>query len=131
MTGGEDKVRLDKWLWAARFFKTRGLASEAVNGGHVQVNDLRAKPARLVRVGDTIAVRKGPFEQVVIVRALSERRGPASEAQRLYEETPASRERREALAEQQRLAALTAPSPARRPDKRERRHIIRFNEKGG
>lgn len=126
-----DKVRLDKWLWAARFFKTRALATEAINAGHVEVDGARAKPARPVKPGDELTIRKGTQEFVIHVRALSERRGPASEAQLLYEETPESIKRREEAAEQHRLGALLAPAPERRPDKRDRRRIIRFTRDGG
>src|SRR5262245_38473882 len=93
-----DRVRLDKWLWAARFFKTRSLAAEAIAGGKVQVNGDRAKRARPLQVGDEIWVRLGPFEHHVVVRALSARRGPASAAAELYEERPDSIAAREALA---------------------------------
>src|SRR5436190_12517597 len=95
-----DRVRLDKWLWAARFFKTRSLATEAVGGGKVEVNGERAKPSKAVRPGDEVRLRLGPYEHVMIVRRLAERRGPASIAQTLYEETQASREGRERLAAQ-------------------------------
>ncbi len=87
----EGRIRLDKWLWAARFFKTRALAAEAVEGGKVQVNGDRPKRARPVQVGDEVRVRLGPYEHTVSVRALSGRRGPASEAAGLYEETVESR----------------------------------------
>src|SRR2546423_3434557 len=97
-TDAPDKVRLDKWLWAARFFKTRSLAADAINGGKVDVNGERAKRAKPVQPGDELRVRHPPSEHIVIVRALSERRGPASEAAQLYEETADSRERREKLA---------------------------------
>jgi len=126
----DDKVRLDKWLWAARFFKTRALASEAVTAGHVEVGGARAKPARAVKVGDELTIRKGVQVFVVHVRELSERRGPATVAQQLYEETDEGRRRREAAAEQHRMAALLAPAPQRRPDKRDRRRIMRFNRTG-
>lgn len=126
-----DKVRLDKWLWAARFFKTRALATEAINAGHVEVDGVRAKPARQLKLGDELTIRKGSEEFVVHVRALSERRGPAGEAQLLYEETPESLKRRTEAAEQRRLGALLAPAPERRPDKRDRRRIIRFRREGG
>ena len=86
-----EKVRIDKWLWAARFYKTRGLASEAIAGGKVQVNGDRAKRARPVQPGDELRIRQGPYEHHVVVRALSARRGPASMAAQLYEETSASR----------------------------------------
>jgi ribosome-associated heat shock protein Hsp15 len=127
---GAGTVRIDKWLWAARFFKTRSLAAEAIDGGHVQVNGVRAKPSRGVRIGETITLRKGPYEFVVIVRGVSDRRGPAPEAQALYEETEASRRRREEVAEKYRFASMDAPAPERRPDKRDRRRIIRFVDKG-
>lgn len=122
------KVRLDKWLWAARFFKTRSLAAEAVSGGRVHVNQARAKPARVVRVDDTLTIRRGPYEYRVKVRSLSHQRGPASQAALLYEETAESRQRRETLAEQHRLQAV-APHPGRRPNKKDRRHIIRFTQR--
>lgn len=126
---GDDRVRLDKWLWAARFFKTRALATEAVSGGHVHLNGARVKPARPVKVGDELSIRKGPLEFVVTIKAVSERRGPASQARELYEESPDSIERREAAARAQRLAAAGAPRPEGRPDKRSRRKIIRFIDK--
>lgn len=126
----QQPVRLDKWLWAARFFKTRAQAMAAINGGHVHVNGVRVKPSRTLRSGDELAIRKAGMEFVVIVVALSERRGPAIVAQQLYRETDASRQRREALAEERRLLATAAPV-ARRPDKKGRRQIIRFTGKGG
>ena len=86
-----DSVRLDKWLWAARFFKTRSLATEAVTGGKVEVNGERAKPAKSIKPGDEVRLKLGPYEHILIVRALGDRRGPASIAQGLYEETEASR----------------------------------------
>ena len=97
---GPGKVRLDKWLWAARFFKTRGLAAEAVEGGKVQVNGDRPKRARLLQLGDEVRIRLGPYEHVVTVQGLSDRRGPASQAAGLYQETEASRSAREALSVQ-------------------------------
>lgn len=126
----QQPVRLDKWLWAARFFKTRAQALEAINGGHVHVNGVRVKPSRTLRSGDELAIRKAGMEFVVIVVALSERRGPAIVAQQLYRETDASRQRREALADERRLLATAAPV-ARRPDKKGRRQITRFTGKGG
>ena len=99
MTDSQDaRVRLDKWLWAARFFKTRSLATEAVSGGKVHVNDARVKPARAVQIGDTLDIRRGPYTATVVVKALSERRGPASQAVTLYEETQDSIDKREQLA---------------------------------
>lgn len=116
-----DGVRLDKWLWAARFFKTRRLAVEAIEGGKVKLEGARAKPAKEIRVGNELAVRKGPYEHVVVVRGLSERRGPATEAQALYEETTASLAARERL--QAELKAVSLPTPEGRPNKRDRRRL--------
>jgi ribosome-associated heat shock protein Hsp15 len=121
-----DKVRLDKWLWAARFFKTRSLAAEAISGGKVHVNEARAKPAHTVRAGETLSIRRGPYEYIVVVKGLSHQRGPATQAILLYEETTESRQKREALAAQSKLHALNAPHPVRRPTKKDRRRIIRF-----
>lgn len=129
MNESSEKVRLDKWLWAARFFKTRSLATEAISGGKVHVNEARVKPARAVQIGDTLEIRRGPYEYKVVVRDLSDRRGPAREAVLLYEETADSIAKREDLAEQRRLRAQAAPQPERRPNKRDRRHIIRFQRK--
>ena len=120
-----ERVRLDKWLWAARFFKTRGLAADAIDSGKVDVNDTRAKRAKMIQVGDEVRVRQTPFEHVVHVRGLSERRGPASVAATLYEETADSKARREMLAMQIR----SMPSDdweSGRPTKRDRREIDRF-----
>src|SRR5215813_184162 len=100
----DDRVRIDKWLWAARFFKTRSLATEAVDGGKVEINGDRAKPSKLIKPGDELRLRLGPYEHILIVRALGERRGPASVAQTLYEETTASKEAREKLSSQLRMA---------------------------
>lgn len=120
------KIRLDKWLWAARFFKTRGLATEAINGGHVHLNGARVKPSRSVKLDDEVRVKKGSVEFVVHVLGLSDKRGPATVAQSLYQETEASQALRENQKEQRRLMADTGPHPAKKPSKRDRRHIIRF-----
>lgn len=125
----EERLRLDKWLWAARFFKTRAVAAEAVGGGKVHVNGQRVKPAHTVHVGDLLEIRKGPYQFTVAVRELSARRGPATAAARLYEETAESRAAREEFAEQRRLTNLAAPRQSKRPDKRQRRQIIRFTGK--
>ncbi len=127
----EGKVRLDKWLWAARFFKTRALATEAINGGHVHLNGNRVKPSRTVQVGDRLEIRRAREEFEVTVLGLAEQRGPASAAAQLFEESEASRLKRLALAEQQRLLASLEAAPQRRPDKKGRRQIIRFTGKGG
>ena len=129
MSDSSEKVRLDKWLWAARFFKTRALAHEAINGGHVHLNGHRAKPARGLNVGDSLSIRKGEVEYLVEVLELSARRGPAREAVLLYKESDESIKAREAHAEQRRLFAASGPSPQKRPDKRDRRRIIRFTNR--
>ena len=119
------RVRLDKWLWAARFFKTRPLAAEAIAGGKVQVNGDRAKRARPLQVGDEVRVRLGLYEHLVVVQAVSTRRGPAAAAAELYEERPESRAAREAMALQLKtLHAAFVPEKGR-PTKRDRREIER------
>jgi ribosome-associated heat shock protein Hsp15 len=123
----DDDTRLDKWLWAARFFKTRSLAIQGINGGKVRVNDERAKPSKKLLIGMTVAVNLGQIEKTVIVRKLSERRGPAVEAEALYEETPESVQKREQHAEQRRLMAF-APTPEGRPDKKQRRQLRRVKQ---
>jgi ribosome-associated heat shock protein Hsp15 len=126
------RVRIDKWLWAARFFKTRALAAEAVSAGKVEVNEDRVKPAKLVQVGDSVSVRLGPYLHVVHVRAISERRGPASVAATLYEETAQSSAVRAKLAEQLRMApAAFVYEEKGRPTKRDRREIDRFRDEHG
>ena len=128
-TPGAGRVRLDKWLWAARFFKTRSVAAEAIGGGKVLVSGERVKPAKLVQVGDEVWLRLGPYEHVVVVRGVSERRGPASVAATLYEETPESRTTREKLAEQLRIApAGFVFEDKGRPTKRDRREIERLRD---
>src|SRR3954452_7029692 len=123
----DDPVRIDKWLWAARLFKTRGLAAEAVKGGRVHVNGAAVKPSRDVRVGDRLEVTLGPVPRVVDVRGTSDRRGPAREAALLYDETPGSVAAREAYAEQRRLMGPAPALPDRggRPTKRDRRRYER------
>ena len=124
---GGGKVRLDKWLWAARFFKTRSLAADAIEGGKVQVNGERVKRAKTLQVGDAVQLRLGPYEHVVVVRQTSERRGPASVAQTLYEETAESRSAREKLAEQLRMAPAAFVYEERgRPTTKDRRDLSRF-----
>lgn len=124
------QVRLDKWLWAARFFKTRSLAAEAIDGGKVHVNGERAKRSRIVRIGDRLEITRGREQFVVTVKDLSERRGPGSVAALLYEETEQSKQERKIASEQQRLNAMSSPGPDRRPTKQQRRKIIRFTGKG-
>lgn len=123
MTTTDDKVRLDKWLWAARFYKTRSLAAEAIAGGKVQVNGERVKRAKSVQAGDEIRIRLGPYEHQVVVRALSERRGPATEAAMLYEEKPESRSAREAMAIQLKTLHAAFVPDRGRPTKKDRREI--------
>lgn len=122
--------RIDKWLWAARFFKTRGLAAEAVNGGKVQVEEMRVKPSRRIRAGDRIHIRRGATEWTVIVRGLSPQRRPAKEAELLYEETPESRTHRTSEAERARQASARRARAIGRPSKRERRELDRFKRQG-
>ena len=124
-----DRVRIDKWLWAARFYKTRSLAVEAIGGGKILVNDERPKPAKMIQMGDVVSVRLGPYEHLVAVRGLSERRGPASVAATLYEETPGSLAARAKLADQLRMApAAFVYEEKGRPTKRDRREIDRFRD---
>jgi ribosome-associated heat shock protein Hsp15 len=124
-----ESLRIDKWLWAARFFKTRSLAAEAVEGGKVHLNGARVKPAHAVRIGDELDIRRGPYETIVSVRGLSERRGPAEKAQALFEESEASKAAREQLAAQLRLERGPAFESERRPSKKERRDIRDFKRK--
>ena len=123
-------VRMDKWLWAARFFKTRSLAGKACELGRVQSNGQLAKPAREVKVGDTVRVTNEGGEFHVEVLQLSEVRGPASVAQTLYRETEASREARLKAAAERKAAMQFEPMPAARPSKRDRRKIIQFRGRG-
>jgi ribosome-associated heat shock protein Hsp15 len=118
-----ERVRIDKWLWAARFFKTRSLASDAVAGGHVHVDGERVKPARDVKVGDRLEIRRGQTRFTVVVTALADRRGPASAAAELYEETPESIAAREQHREQRRLAKPVGADLSERPTKRDRRRL--------
>jgi ribosome-associated heat shock protein Hsp15 len=124
----ETRVRLDKWLWCARFFKTRSLAMAAVSGGKVHVNGTRVKPAHEVHVGEQLEITRGHERYVVVVSGLASTRGSAVSAQQLYEETSASRETRTRHAELRKLAALASPAPAKRPDKKSRRLIHRFKQ---
>jgi ribosome-associated heat shock protein Hsp15 len=117
------KVRLDKWLWAARFYKTRSAAATAIDGGKIDIAGDRAKRSRHVQVGEVIVIRRPPYEQHLVVRGLSETRGPAKEAALLYEETAESREAREKLAYQLKNAPTLTFHGAGRPTKRDRRVI--------
>ena len=121
---GAGEVRLDKWLWAARFFKTRQLAIDAINAGHIDLNGERAKPAKLVKAGDNVSLRKPPYVVHLVVQAVSEKRGPASAARQLYVENVESVLARERLAAE--LRDMPPPIFKGRPTKRDRRVIERF-----
>ena len=123
-------MRIDKWLWAARFFKTRALASKACDLGRIHSNEIQAKPARDVRVGDMLRIRNEGGEFHIQVLALSEMRGPAAQAQTLYAETEASKEARARVAAERKAMQEFAPIPTHRPSKRDRRHIIQFRGRG-
>ena len=124
-----DKLRIDKWLWAARFYKTRGLATEEVDKGRVRVNDADVKPAKEVKPGDTIALRQGPVTRTVVVLSISDKRGGAPQAHLMYEETEASVLQRQQLAEQRRLEPASTQEHGR-PTKRDRRSIDKANNTG-
>ena len=124
-------LRIDKWLWCARFFRTRSLAAEAVGGGKVHVNGQRVKPSRCVRPGDVLEVTLGFEVATVTVRAIPARRGPATEARLCYEEAPESVARRERSREQRRLAAMAVPQTQGRPDKHTRRELLKLRHGGG
>lgn len=119
-------VRLDKWLWAARFYKTRSLAREMVEGGKVHYNGQRTKPSKIVEVGAILTLRQGSDQKTIKILAINEQRRPAQEAQLLFQETPESLDKREKIAEARKLNALTMPHPDRKPDKKERRNLIKF-----
>ena len=125
-----EKVRLDKWLWSARLYKTRSLATAAVSGGKVRVGGERVKPSRDAHLGDVISLTRGNDPMELTVRGISGKRGKAADAQSLYEETAASLETRAARAALRKSRALESPAPAKRPDKRSRRQIIKFIRKG-
>ena len=124
-----DKIRLDKWLWAARFYKTRALATEAIRGGKVHLNGQRFKPSHNAEIGHAIRIKKESIEQTVIIRELSGKRGPASTAQTLYEETQESIELREKRTQERKAMFEGMPQyTVRRPSKKDRRKIIRFKQ---
>ena len=125
----ESSVRLDKWLWAARFFKTRSVARDAVSGGKVHLNGNRAKPGRTINIGDELRIQRGEEEFVITIVEPSTRRGPAAVARTLYEESDENRIRREKLAEERKLDRQQHATRERRPDKRQRRNIVRFKSK--
>jgi ribosome-associated heat shock protein Hsp15 len=123
---GNHRVRIDKWLWASRFYKTRSLAADAVDGGKVQVNGERVKPAKLLKPGDALSLRNGPYAWNITVLVLSERRGSAFEAAKLYSESEESRKAREEKVAMMKSERQSNPFPGGRPTKRARRQIIRF-----
>lgn len=125
---GNAGVRLDKWLWAARFFKTRSLAKAAIEGGKVQLDGNRVKVSREVNVGDSLRIRQGWDEKDIMVKAVSDQRRGAAEAQGLYEETADSIERRESAAAARKAAGGMLERPVRKPNKKERRQIHRFRD---
>ncbi|HDZ39064.1 MAG TPA: ribosome-associated heat shock protein Hsp15 [Marinobacter sp.] len=130
-TSDDQRVRLDKWLWAARFYKTRALAKAAVEGGKVHYNSQRCKPGRLVELGAAVTLRLGFLEKMVIVDELSEHRRSAPEAQTLYHETEDSVKKREDLSWQRKTMQAAQLPPARRPSKKDRRNIQRFRDQNG
>ncbi|HKR07932.1 MAG TPA: RNA-binding S4 domain-containing protein [Gemmatimonadaceae bacterium] len=125
------RVRLDKWLWAARFFKTRGIAAQAIETGKVEVNGERAKRAKQLQVGDELRIRLGPYHHAVKVKALSERRGPPAVAATLFEESEESRKAREAMQIQVRAAKAVPGYDRGRPSKKDRRDIERLRRRNG
>ncbi|MBI2310914.1 MAG: RNA-binding S4 domain-containing protein [Betaproteobacteria bacterium] len=129
MTESDARVRIDKWLWAARFFKTRNLASQAVDGGKVKLNGERAKPAREIKPGDRIVIHIGPYEWEITVRVLSDRRGPAEVAHTLYEEGAESRARRIARVAEVRTQFNPVAAIRGRPTKKDRRQLSRLTGK--
>ena len=128
-----DSARIDKWLWAARFFKTRSAATDAVLGGRVHLNEARVKPSKEIRAGDTVEVRIGQLQWTVVVRGISDRRGPASVAATLYDETPESTALRERRVAELRLARPLGADLGARPTKQARRRIedLRRSQRGG
>ena len=123
------EIRLDKWLWAARLFKTRSLAAQAIAGGKVEINDDRARPSRLVRLGDRLKIRRGHYEWTIVVKAISRLRGPAQKAQLLYNESEESVRKREVLIAQMKLERPPDFDTPGRPSKRDRREIAKFTKR--
>lgn len=124
-----DSMRLDKWLWCARFYKTRGLAADAIKSGRILVNDEKPKPSRSIQAGAKLKIRRTPYLFDITIISLAKSRKPAKEAALLYQETEDSIRKREELSAQMKLDAMNQPRTAGRPTKRDRRHIIRFRSK--
>ena len=124
-----EKLRIDKWLWAARFFKTRAIAADAVNGGKVHINGQRVKSSRFVQIGDRLEITRGQIHSVIDVIALSDKRGPAKVAQTLYQETPESIEVRGLKSQQRKLLNASMPKSQGKPDKHQRREIRKVSGK--
>lgn len=122
----DNNQRLDKWLWAARFYKTRSLAVEAINGGKVHLNNQRVKPSRTIKADDVLTISKPPYEHIITILGLAKQRRPAPEAQQLYVESTESIAKREALHEEIKNQPLGFRHEKGRPSKRDRRHIIKF-----
>lgn len=125
-----EAVRLDKWLWAARFYKTRAAARQMIEGGKVHYNGQRSKPSKIVEPDAELTLRQGNDERTVVVRLVGDQRRPASEAQQMYAETAQSIEKREKIALARKMNALSMPHPDRRPDKKERRDLMKFKNTG-
>ena len=123
-----EKVRIDRWLWAARFFKTRSLAKTAIDSGKIEVNEQRAKASKEVALEDTLNIRRGEITQTIIVKNLSDKRGPAKLAQTLYEETDQSKLEREILSEKRKIARAGYSSPIGKPSKRDRRELSKLKQ---
>lgn len=123
-----EPVRIDKWLWAARFFKTRSLAKTAVENGRVRYDGQRTKPSRAIQIGATLEIQQGTVKKTIVVEAIDDRRKGAPEAQRLYRETEESVTARESAALLRKAASLATPRPEKRPNKKQRREIIQFNQ---
>ncbi|MDX8388727.1 MAG: S4 domain-containing protein [Ghiorsea sp.] len=120
------QVRIDKWLWAARFYKMRALATEAVKGGHILINGMRCKPSKYINIDDEVQIQKEDEQFAIMITGLAAKRGSATMAQALFQETEESIQRRHKEAEQRKFKTYFAPSPDKRPDKRARRQITKF-----
>ncbi len=131
LSNSMSKVRLDKWLWAARFFKTRSLAKQAIEGGKVHCNGARCKSSREIEIGTVLEIRQGWDEKTVLVKGLSDKRGSAPQAALLYQETAESIENRELQAAQRKAMQISNPHSSRRPNKQDRRLIHRFKQNHG